>query len=43
MKHISDKSDFTQGSIPQNIVRMAVPMTAALLIIVSPIMNDKLT
>lgn len=32
MKHISDKSDFTQGSIPQNIVRMAVPMTAALLI-----------
>ena len=32
MKHISDRSDFTQGSIPQNIVRMAVPMTAALLI-----------
>ena len=32
MAHISDKSDFTQGSIPQNIIRMAVPMTAALLI-----------
>ena len=32
MKQGTDKSDFTQGSIPQNIVRMAVPMTAALLI-----------
>ena len=27
-----DKSDFTQGSIPHNILRMAVPMTAAVLI-----------
>ncbi len=27
-----DKSDFTQGSILQNIIRMAVPMTAAVLI-----------
>ena len=32
MKHGTDKSDFTQGSIPQNIIRMAVPMTAAVLI-----------
>ncbi|MBQ7645287.1 MAG: MATE family efflux transporter [Spirochaetales bacterium] len=32
MKHSTDKSDFTQGSIPQNIIRMAVPMTAAVLI-----------
>ena len=32
MKQGKDKSDFTQGSIPQNILRMAVPMTAALLI-----------
>ena len=32
MRQSIDKSDFTQGSIPQNIVRMAVPMTAALLI-----------
>ena len=32
MRQSTDKSDFTQGSIPQNIVRMAVPMTAALLI-----------
>lgn len=29
---MQDKSDFTQGSIPQNIVRMAIPMTAAHLI-----------
>lgn len=29
---IKDRSDFTQGSIPQNIFRMAVPMTAAVLI-----------
>ena len=32
MKQGTDKSDFTQGSIPQNIIRMAVPMTAAVLI-----------
>ena len=32
MRQSIDRSDFTQGSIPQNIVRMAVPMTAALLI-----------
>lgn len=33
MSHTStDKSDFTQGSILQNIVRMAIPMTAAVLI-----------
>ena len=32
MKASTDKSDFTQGSIPQNIFRMAVPMTAAVLI-----------
>ena len=32
MNHSTDKSDFTQGSIPQNIIRMAVPMTAAVLI-----------
>ena len=29
---MTDKSDFTQGSIPQNIVRMAIPMTAAVLV-----------
>lgn len=32
MKPGTDRSDFTQGSIPHNIFRMAVPMTAALLI-----------
>lgn len=32
MKQSTNKSDFTQGSIPQNIFRMAVPMTAAVLI-----------
>ena len=32
MKQGTDRSDFTQGSIPHNIFRMAVPMTAALLI-----------
>ena len=32
MKQGTDKSDFTQGSIQQNIIRMAVPMTAAVLI-----------
>ena len=32
MAGVRDKSDFTQGSIPQNIVRMAIPMTAAVLI-----------
>ena len=29
---MSDKSDFTKGSIPQNIVRMAIPMTIAVLV-----------
>jgi len=29
---VTDKSDFTQGSILQNIIRMAIPMTAAVLI-----------
>lgn len=28
----SDKSDFTKGSIPSNIIRMAIPMTVAVLI-----------
>ena len=32
MKQGTDRSDFTQGSIPHNIFRMAIPMTAALLI-----------
>lgn len=32
MKPGTDRSDFTQGSIPHNIIRMAVPMTAAVLI-----------
>ena len=27
-----DRSDFTQGSIPQNIVRMAIPLTLAVLV-----------
>ena len=29
---MADKSDFTKGSIPQNIVRMAIPMTVAVLV-----------
>ena len=29
---MADRSDFTQGSIPQNIVRMAIPMTLAVLV-----------
>ena len=29
---VRDRSDFTQGSIPQNILRMALPMSAAVLI-----------
>ena len=32
MKQGTDRSDFTQGSIPHNIFRLAIPMTAALLI-----------
>ena len=32
MKQGTDRSDFTQGSIPHNIFRLAIPMTVALLI-----------
>lgn len=31
-RSVSDKSDFTKGSIPSNIIRMAIPMTVAVLI-----------